>query len=244
MFGGTGFIARNLIEQLGDKYDLITPTRQQLDIQKIRHLSENVDAVINCVNAEDNLQAYLNITALYRGKLIHLGSGAEYDKSQPIKNVTEEYDRKPQDLYGLGKYYISNHTEFRPNTISLRPFGVFGKYEDYKRRFISKAILDNMRGETIQIYRNVKFSYIWVNDLIKIIDYFINNKAKHKFYNVGGHQLKLSQIAKKIGKYKIHKRKGNEYTCNDNRVKEESGIIYTPFDESLKELKEFYGKIR
>lgn len=238
IFGGHGFIGRNLIEQL--PYDMVAPTRQDIDIEKEFHFSAQIDVVINLVNAQDNLQAFQNITHYYKGKLIHLGSGAEYDKRKPIKNVTEDFDRKPQDEYGLGKYYISKQIEWRPNTVCLRPFGVFGKYEDYKRRFISKAILDNMKGDTIEIRQNVKFSYVWVNDLIRIIDYFINNDAKHKFYNVGGHQLKLNQIARKIGKYKVRKWWGKEYTCNDNRVRHETGIIYTPFDYSLNKLKKFY----
>ena len=242
LFGGSGFIGRNIIEQLGDKYDIIAPTRQEMDIEKDRHLSADVDAVINCVNAEDNLQAYFNIVALYSGKLIHLGSGAEYDKSNHIRNIREEdFGIIPKDPYGLGKFYISNHIDWRDNTVCLRPFGVFGKYEDYKRRFISKAILDNMKGQNITVYKNQKFSYIWVNDLVKIIDYFINNEAKHKFYNVGGHKTTLKKIAKKIGRYKVINRGwANEYTCNDERVRKETGIIYTPFKESLKELRKFY----
>ena len=242
VFGGHGFIGRNLIEQL--PYDFVAPTHQDMDIERDFHISKDVDVVINLVNTQDNLQAYQNITHYYQGKLIHIGSGAEYDHSLPIKNVTEDFDRKPKDEYGLQKYHISNQIEWRDNTVCLRPFGVFGKYEDYKRRFISRAILDNMSGKVIQIHENVKFSYVWVNDLVKIIDYFIQNDSKHKFYNVGGHQITLKNIAKQIGKYVVqHGGNAPEYTCDDSRVRKETGIIYTPFKESLKSLKEYYESI-
>ena len=240
LFGASGFIGRNILEQLD--YDIIAPTREEMDIEKHRHISGDVDVVINCINAEDNFQVYRNIVALYNGKLIHLGSGAEYDKINHIRNVREtDFGIIPKDHYGLGKYNISQHIEWRPNTICLRPFGVFGKYEDFKRRFISKAILDNMRGQNITVYRNQKFSYVWVNDLIRIIDYFINNEAQHKFYNVGGHNTTLKKIAKKIGKHKVINRGwANEYTCDDSRVRKETGIKYTPFKESVNELRRFY----
>ncbi|NQS88798.1 NAD-dependent epimerase/dehydratase family protein [Patescibacteria group bacterium] len=241
IFGAHGFLGRNLVEQLGGKYQLITPSRQDIDLMQTAHISNEIDVVINCVNAEDNLTVFYNITRCYSGKLIQIGSGAEYDKSKPIKNVKEEdFGRRPKDKYGLDKYFISGFIEWMDNIICLRPFGLFGKYEDYERRFISKAVLDNMKGEPITIYQNVKFNYVWVNDFIKIIDYFITHEPKHKIYNVGGHQLKLTEIAKKIGKYKVLKEgMANEYTCDDSRVRKETGIKYTPFDDSLESLRRF-----
>ena len=242
IYGSGGFIGRNLVELLHDKYDLVTPSRIEANVESTFPVISNVDVVINLVNAEDNLKVFQNITHYYDGKLITIGSGAEYDHSLPIKNVKEDFDRKPLDTYGLGKYYISKQTEVRKNVIVLRPFGIFGKYEDFTRRFISKAILDHMKGEPITIFQDCKFSYVWVNDLVKIIDYFIGHEAKHKFYNVGGHQITLKNIVKQIGRYVVnHGKMAPEYTCDDSRVREETGIIYTPFKESLKKLKEFYA---
>ena len=241
VYGCSGFIGRNLVEQLSDKYDFVTPSRMEANVESVFPVISNVDVVINLVNAEDNLKVFQNITHYYDGKLITIGSGAEYDHSLPIKNVKEDFDRKPSDPYGLGKYFISRQAEIRPNIIVLRPFGVFGQYEDFNRRFISKAIIDNMCDWPITIYQDCKFSYVWVNDLVKIIDYFIEHEPKHKFYNVGGHQITLKNIAKQIGPYIINKGKmALEYTCDDSRVREETGIIYTPFKESLKLLKEYY----
>lgn len=243
IFGSNGFIGRNLVEKLIDKYYLITPSHKEIDIETTFHLSNQVDVIINLVNANDNLKVFQNITHYFDGKVITIGSGAEYDKRFPIKNVTEGFDRKPVDAYGLDKYYISRQAEVRPNVIVLRPFGVFGKYEDTSRRFISKAIIDHMKGEPITIFQDCKFSYVWVDDLIKIIDYFIEHEAKHKFYNVSGQQITLKNIAKMIGKYKVLKGKmAPEYTCDDSRVRAETGIIYMPFKESLKILSEFYEK--
>ena len=241
IYGASGFLGRNLVELLHDKYDLVTPSRMEANVESVFPVISNVDVVINLVNAENNLQVFQNITHYYDGKLITIGSGAEYDHLLPIKNVKEDFDRKPFDAYGLGKYYVSKQAEIRKNVIVLRPFGVFGKYEDFNRRFISKAIIDKMCEKPIVIYQDCKFSYVWVNDLVKIIDYFIEHDANHKFYNVGGHQITLKNIAKQIGPYKVFQG-GNapEYTCDDSRVCEETGIKYTPFKEALKSLKEYY----
>ena len=239
VFGSQGFLGRNLVEQLSH-HTLITPSRKDIDIERTIHMSSDVDVIVNLVNAKDNLKVFQNITHYYSGKVITIGSGAEYDHSLPIKNVKEDFDRKPKDEYGLGKYYISKQAEFR-NTIVLRPFGVFGQYEDFTRRFISKAIIDSMIPQPITIFQDCRFSYVWVNDLIKIIEYFIQNDAKHKIYNVGGHQITLKNIAKQIGKYVVQNGKeAPEYTCDDSRVREETGVIYTPFKDSLKKLKEYY----
>ena len=47
----------------------------------------------------------------------------------------------PTDIYGFSKYVIAKDIEsVRRNIYNLRVFGIFGKYEDYKRRVISNNI--------------------------------------------------------------------------------------------------------
>ena len=40
LFGGQGFIGRNLIEQLGSKHDFIAPTKEKINIESTRHISD------------------------------------------------------------------------------------------------------------------------------------------------------------------------------------------------------------
>ncbi len=259
ILGSSGFIGRNLTEQL--PYQLLTPSRKELNLldkKSVLRYRKKYDVVINCVNCKQNYKAFLNILLLKAKKIINLGSGAEYNKSKHIKNIQEGYFTSiPIDDYGFNKFKITSKSLEYDNIYTLHLFGVFGKYEDYNRRFISKAILDNLGGYDIKIYQDVKFSYIWVNDLVKIIDWFINNKPEYQFYNIGGHQLTLTQIAKKIALLNTKRivteryvnvnilRKGmaNEYTCNDLRLRKETGIKYTPFNRSLKELRGYYETI-
>ena len=275
--GSTGCIGLNLIEQLDrKKYNLLTPKHKELDLLKDSAVSKyfkknKIDVVVNCAlvggsrNEEYvnnmvsvNLKMFFNIVRnkKYFGKMIHIGSGAEYDKSRPlIKIKEEEFDRMvPKDDYGFFKYVCSKYIESADNIVSLRMFGLYGKYEDYKLKFISEAICKNILGLPIIINKNVYFDYVYMNDFIKIIEYFINNSAKYKFYNVGkGKKINILTIAKSVNKIAdkkseiIVKNKGlnNEYTCDNSRLmKEIKNFKFTDFDQSLKEFYLWYKSIK
>ena len=53
--GGSGFIAKNMFENLKDKYDFYTPSRKELDVLESESVfsyikKNNFDVVINAVN--------------------------------------------------------------------------------------------------------------------------------------------------------------------------------------------------
>lgn len=273
--GAGGFIGKNLVEKFKNKYNLIAPRHKDLDLldeKAVDHFfkKNNIDVVINCaviggsrkeehVNSSlsGNLRIFFNLLK-NKGKfkkMIHLGSGAEYDKSKPIIKVKETDLGKtiPQDEYGFFKYICSKYIEKEKNIVCVRIFGLFGKYEDHRYRFISNAIVNNLKGLPITLNQNVFFDYVYIDDFIKIINYFINHKAKNKFYNSGtGNKIDILTIAKKINliadrKLKIIvKNKGlnNEYTCDSKRLTSElSKFKFTPFDDSLKELYTWYKEV-
>lgn len=272
ILGGTGFIGRNLKEKLKSNYNLYTPSHKELDLlnelEVNKYFKKNkFDIVINAVviggsrkeESEENelyknLLIFFNIinNKKYFKKYIHFGSGAEYDKSSSIINIKESDfgKRIPKDYYGFFKYVCSQYIQQMNNAVCLRIFGLFGKYEDYRYRFISNAILASLIKKQITINRNVFFDYVFINDFIKIVDYFINHKPKHKFYNIGtGKKIDLFTIARKLNvlvdkKTKIIiKNKGlsNEYSCNNTRlIKELKKFKFTPFDQALKELYFWY----
>lgn len=247
--GANGFIGKNLKEQLQDKYHLLTPGRSGLNLLDERQVSHffkknDVDIVIHAAVVggsrkeqqvtsalSDNLRIFLNIIKNRDRfkKMIHLGSGAEYDKSKPLVKVKETDFGKaiPQDDYGFFKYLTSKIGEDLHNVVHLRIFGVFGKYEDYRLRFISYAIWRNLQGLPIVMNQNVYFDYLYIDDFVKIIDYFIGHKAKHKFYNIGtGVKIDLitlanivNKIAEKKSKIIVKKKElNNEYTCDNTRL--------------------------
>lgn len=275
--GGGGFIGRNILELLGDKYDFLAPTSQELDLTNadavLDYLKKNnVDIVIHAANVggnrsrkwegvdwvlEKNLQMFFN---LVRGKefykrMIVFGSGAEYDKKNDIVKVKEEnFDKNmPSDYYGFAKYVMAKYAQNVDYITHLRLFGVYGKYEDYQIRFISEAICRILLDIPITINQNVYFDYLYINDFVKILDYFISNKPKHTFYNVGrGEIVDLMSIAKRVLSLTdknipiIVKKPGlnKEYSGNIDRLKSEiNDLSYTDFDQTLVELIKYYQSI-
>ena len=273
--GGTGFIGRNLIETLSDKYAILSPNHKELDLTDSAEVYQYIklhpiDVVIHCSNiggtkkavqlpdiAEINLRMFINVLRCkkYYKKMIYFGSGAEYDKSRDLKNVKEEEFGMfvPVDSYGFYKYVCSMLTEKEKNVINLRLFGVYGKYEDFENRFISYAICRTLLHKPVIIQKNVMFDYLYIRDLIQIVDYFIQHNAHYSSYNVGhGIPMDLAGIAHQVLKLSPHtvpiritgKGLNKEYGCDITRLKKEiKNIRYTDFNASLEELREYYGSI-
>lgn len=274
--GANGFLGKHLQEYLAGRYTLFTPSHTELDlldeiavnkyfkthkIDVVVHTalvggSRKEEATKSALN--QNLRMFLNIVRnkKYFKKMIHCGSGAEYDKRFPIKNVTEEdFDKRvPADEYGFAKYLCSKYIENSTNIVCLRIFALFGKGEDYRYRFISNAMCRNIFELPITMNQNVYFDYIYVNDFIRIVEYFINHKAKHKFYNAGtGKRIDLKTFANKINEMADKKSKvlikktglNKEYTCNNKRlVKELGNFKFTDFNDYMNELYLWYKENR
>lgn len=271
--GGNGFIGRNVLEKLGGKYSFFAPSSKELDLQNADAVASYIrihkfDLVIHSAKyggtrkisdvaetAEYNTRMFFNIVrnkAFFK-KMIFLGSGAEYGHySRPIVKVKEkEFDSfVPQDSFGFFKYICSKYIENVDNIINLRLFGIFGKYEDYELRFISNAICKNILGLPITLRQNVYFDYLYIDDFIKILEYFIEHSVQEKFYNVGtGTSIdlkKVTQIINKISKKPskvIISKTGlsDEYTCDNSRLLSEIGDFkFTNIEDSIADLCTWY----
>jgi len=275
--GGSGFIGRNIIEQRKNAYNIISPSHKELDLldtEKVHDFfkKNKIDIVLHCANIgglrsnlnldkviRNNLRIFFNIVRNKNKfkKMINFGSGAEYDKSRDIKKVKEiDFEKKiPNDDYGFYKYICSKYIENSQNIYCLRLFGIFGKYEDYKVKFISNLICKYIYKRPLTMVQNAYFDYIDIDDFIKILDYFILQTPQYKFYNIGtGRRISLLSIAKKINrldKYSLpikdkQKGFGKEYSCNNERLMNELRIFdftrFTRIEDSIKKLYSFYQK--
>ncbi|MCR5214376.1 MAG: NAD(P)-dependent oxidoreductase [Eubacterium sp.] len=219
--GGSGFIGRNIKDELAKKCELYIPTRSELNLldeNKVYEYIEknNIEVVIHSANPnpvknpldkanrmfEDSIRVFLNLQQaekLYE-KLIFLGSGAEYDKSKDMDMIhEEEFGRSiPYDTYGLIKYNIHKLLEQSPKMYNLRLFAVYGP-TDHESKFITHVIRSILENKDITIRQDCRFDYMHVSDLVDILDYFIYNKPKYQTYNVcSGKVLYLSEIAEII----------------------------------------------
>lgn len=270
--GGSGFIGKNFIEQRSNIYNIISPTRGELDLLNTNEVDNffaknNIDVVVHSANigglrcdkeldgiVENNLRIFFNIIKNKNKvkKVLSFGSGAEYDKSRDIINIREsDFDLSiPKDDYGFYKYVCSKHIENSSNIYCLRLFGIFGKYEDYRVKFISNILCKYILKQPLNMIQNAYFDYVYINDFVKILDYFIKNDPKYHVYNIGtGEKISLLSIAEKINeldKYslKINIKKSGfnkEYTCNNQRlINELKDIKFTKIDDSIKELYNYY----
>ena len=221
--GGSGFIGKNIQEELGEVYEIFAPGHSELELTDAfavqKYLDEHpVDVIIHTANiggnrkqnnlpniVEVNLRMFFNIVrARKKGtKLMFCGSGAEYDKSRDIRNIREtDFDeRVPKDDYGFYKYVCSKVIENLEDAVSFRIFGLYGKHEDADLRFISSSIKKVLAGEPIEIWQNVVFNYVYVSDFVRIVKYAIEHDMREKFYNIGtGVSIDLVTLAKKIQK--------------------------------------------
>lgn len=270
--GASGFIGKNLTEFFSKKYHVFAPTHEKLNLldeNAVRRYFQrhSIDLVIHCAVIggsrkeqhevgmfSDNIRMFFNIircSNLFQ-RMIHIGSGAEYDKRFPIVCVKEKDlgKRIPNDDYGLYKYICAHYINHTKNSIDVRPFGLFGVGEDYRYRFISNAICRHIFKLSITIKQNVVFDYLYIQDFLKIIEYFVTHKPKYKAYNIGSGKtyslLSLAHMVNTVGHRKekiIIRQKGyaNEYSCNVRRVYSEvKHISLTPIQESIKSLYEWY----
>jgi len=270
--GRTGFVGRNLVEYLDQKYSVLAPSRKELDLLDGKAVEKyisnnNIDIVVHAAAspyhrkvkdssdiAYRNLRIFFNIinNSHSFSKMIYLGSGAAYDLRGAIPNVKEEeFGRSvPEDEHGFAKYVSSRYIDRAVNIVNLRLFGVFGKYEDYQIRFISNAICKAIYNLPITIKQNRVFSYLYIDDLCRMVEWFLKVESKHNTYNaVPGEVIDLVSIAKKVNeisgknsKIIVHKDGfGKEYTADNSRLRRElSDFQFTGIDNAIRKLYEWY----
>lgn len=273
--GANGFIGKNLRERLEKEYTIRVPVRGELNLLDTKQVEDflqghSFDIVIHAANTNDtrntnvtgydsldgNLRMFFNLERCkgYYGKMYYFGSGAEYDMEHYIPNMREDYfgTHIPRDPYGFSKYVMSKACSRIDNIYDLRLFGVYGKYEEWERRFISNAICRALMGKDITIRQNVHFDYLWINDLCDLMEWFIEHTPRHKHYNVcRGSRVDLYSLAcmvKEILNVDCDIIVGAdgwkpEYTGNNERLMEEIGKYqFTGYRESIMELCDYYKK--
>lgn len=277
IIGGSGFIGRSLGEYLKEKkvYDIYMPSSKELNAvdehEVDKYIKKNFfDVIIHAAvhnpvtNTERNsknmleysLRMFYNFERLqnYYGKMLYMGSGAEYGKQGHIIDYIEEKigERIPDTDYGLAKYIINDSIRKSEKIINVRLFGIYGKYEDWRYKFISNICCKAIKNLPLTIRQNVYFDYLYINDFCRIIEWFIENNPKYKDYNVTtGKKIDLFTLAKKV--LKVSKKElpiyvckdglANEYTASNARLmKEIKDFNYTDVDEAINELYSCYLK--
>lgn len=272
ILGGTGFIGKNLKNFFKNKneFEILAPTRKELNLYDSVSCEEYLKkikpdfifhAAVDITSCENSLNSFFNIynQRKHYGFLIQIGSGAEYDKRNYTPLIKEDLFRKsvPNDTYGLAKYLISEVMEGsnEKNHINLRVFGIYGPYEDYSRRFISNNICRGLCGLGLSLNKDMKFDFIYVDDLCRFLYQNLNNfkNLKAVSYNFcSGKPLLLSDIGYEVGsqlgikEIKVKNSGLNpEYSGSPGKLFDELGVnfSFSSIKNNISELITFYESL-
>jgi len=268
--GSGGFIGSNLKRYLQEKYNLLTPRSYELDLTDKNavekyFLDNKIDFIIHCGSVggargvkDDENTIKTNVAMVenlinYKqeeAKIILFGSGAMYGKSRRLHKVKESEIGEfiPEDLYGLSKLKISDIVKKRNDILMLNIFGCYG-YGEKESRFPTYAIKQNLKHEPIEINNDVIFDYLFVDDMSKIIEYFIVNENYDKIINITPTiSVSLVDIAREINAVSDYKSEivvksvnpNGEYTgCNKVLLNNYPDLEFTPISIGLKKLYDY-----
>ena len=207
--GGQGYIAKNITNSLWENYHILSPGKKELDLTSIKSVDnffkdKQFDVVIhtaikggNRLNEDDQMVLIDNIIMMSNlhlhkdkfKKLINLGSGAE--------NL--------QTNYGKSKRWCNDLVNKIDNWYTLRIYGVFDENE-LDTRFIKSNIKRYINGEPIIIHYDKLMDFIYMKDLVSIIDFYILNGGPYKEVDcVYEDTVSLSLIAKWINNLSNYK---------------------------------------
>ena len=204
--GAGGFIGSNLKKYLEDEYNILSPRSAELNlvdgvqVQKYFQIHNDIDFIIHCATVggargiqdkdttiEDNLAMVDNLLEYKNSntRIILFGSGAMYGKTRDLHKVKESEigDYIPEDLYGKSKMLIAQKIKNRKDVVCLNIFACYG-YGEKESRFPSYAINCALQNKDIIINQNVVFDYLWVEDMQRIVKYFITHQPTDNIINI------------------------------------------------------------
>jgi GDP-L-fucose synthase len=264
------------VENLGAVHEISALGRRELDLMDSDRVldvlrAKKFDAVVHAATydaapkhsvkdpakvMESNLRMFFNLVRgrQHFGKLIYFGSGAEFGREYWKPKMTEAYfdEHVPSDQYGFSKYMMTKHAFLSWGIYNLRLFGVFGKYDDWRTRFIPNACCQAVLDRPIKMERNRLRDFLFVGDLARIVRWFLEHTPKESAYNVcSGDVRDYEGIARDIlrisGKNSLGTKSafaglGPEYSGDNSRLLAEiEGFTFTPFESALTGLYEWHS---
>jgi dTDP-4-dehydrorhamnose reductase len=207
--GGNGYIAKNINNTLWDRYHILAPGRNELDLTDTKSVNNFFEGkVFDCVIhtavkggsrlIEDDqivlLDNILMMTNLHSQKdkflkLINLGTGAEHLPTN----------------YGKSKKWCNDLVNKTENWHTARIYGVFDENE-LDTRFIKSNIKRYINDEPIIIHQDKIMDFIYMPDLVSIVENIILGNINDKEVDcVYGDTVSLSLIAKWINNLSNYK---------------------------------------
>jgi nucleoside-diphosphate-sugar epimerase len=233
--GKTGYLSKALVKEFSKKYEITCIGREDLqltDRDAVNNWFKNkyFDVVLHTAITGgnrlipevdsillDNLKIFFNLLNQkdkYK-KFINFGSIAEC-------NLYES-------LYGLSKNIIAKYIKDEDQFYNLRICGLFDQ-NDLNTRFIKNNIKNYIQKKDIIIHNNKYMDFIYMKDLINIINHYINNEDLPKTIDcVYSNKYSLVDIANLINNL-------NSYKCKIKLENLDKIADYIGNGDSLKKL--------
>ena len=219
--GSNGFLGKNLRDYFSSRsdYSVTFLSRSDLDLTDSnalvgfcqRHKPDLLlHVAVSLSDLTNNLLMYYALEACspFCGKIIMIGSGAEYSHQRYKPLMDEDYFDPTippinNNIYHLSKHLISrlHLSSSLKNIYNFRVFGLYGPYEDHTRRLISNNIFNFLNSGYMTATANHSFDYLYVDDLISAVLHFANYAATPSFstYNVcNGHSDSFHSILSEV----------------------------------------------
>lgn len=274
--GPNGVTGRLIKESLQGSYSVLSPGSNELDLTDSSQVasyfdSHKIDQVIHCATfrpltankanfvndeLESNLRMYFNLAAQADKveKIIYFGSGAEFDKTRDIVNIEEGAfgSAIPKDRYGFAKYVMNRHAITSDNIYNIRLFGTISPYERYTKNVVSNLCVKAAKGLPLELRRDCRFSFVYMPDVLKVINFMLTKTPKYHDYNIVMPQsCLLSEIAEMIKSFSgsnqeirfLEKGLNREYTASNARIIGDAGIEFTSLSAAVREVYNHYENI-
>lgn len=230
VLGSSGFVGRNIYEDLCGEFDVYgthrgSPSVMQrsvfFDLTREESWNNIIDlkpeVIVNAagygvVKSEREMDAIYDINYLLpasffdyvkarmKSFFIQIGSAFEYDLN--VGRLTESSPCRPRTHYGISKFMMSQyllHSQHIGYTI-IRPFGMYGPYEDESKLFPYLIIaqrdrkqIDLSSGTQVRDYFYVKDLSAFIGELVK------SSRQLPEIINVGSNrEYSIAELAGKL----------------------------------------------
>ena len=259
--GGNGNLAKIINKHLLSEFEIVCITRKDFDLLNLQELTiylsgKKFDVLIHTAisggrrtKEETGEVVYHNLLMFenlmkFSDKfklIINFDSGAIYDRSADIYCKKEDEALNiPVDYYGFSKYMIYNRSLQYNNVVNFRIFNIFHVNEE-PDRFIKSCFLAKQKGTTVTIFEDKYFDFMYEDDFIKIIKYYIDYYSEKlpKTFNLSyTNKYKLSDIADMILNNKeqivIMDSSCSKNYCGDGKLLTSLSIELDGLENSLK----------
>ena len=190
------------------KFDLIDPYQgDQIQLDTLLHLGGAIKK-----GAKDNkskeyfgTNVFGTYNLLKNFQVTHLIYTSTVDVySKTLGNITEKSAIKPPDEYSFSKFLGESVCKniLPPGKVTILRIGnIYGSSDD-SSKLIPSAFRNLSKGLNVPIYNGGQYTrdYIYISDLINILNVFIEKKKAGIFNVVSGNSTPIINVVKKIQK--------------------------------------------